>query len=285
MAILFIVNPKLKTHRKDALRQEIEKYFTDENYCFFDDYVRNFPREESKKYNHFVAVGGDGTVYQTINLMMQTKARKFSLIPAGSGNDFARTLGLKGDVEEILKGIKAASPRDMDIGRWNERYFINIASVGLDADVNALNTSEHKEMGSISYSLKLFDAVKNYRFRKISLEDCREEEWTIFTFGNGKYYGGGFPIFKEADPFSGKLLFLGAGKSRLPYVIPFLACLFVGKDQLFQKDMVRKTIDSMEFELLEEANVNLDGENFYERGPVKVEIFPGEIQYIGPLNL
>lgn len=284
MAILFIVNPKLKTHRKDALRQEIEKYFTDKNYCFFDDYARNFPIEELKKYNHFVAVGGDGTVYQTINLMMQTKARKFSLIPAGSGNDFARTLGLRRDVEEILKGIKAASPRAMDIGRWNERYFINIASVGLDADVNALNTSEHKEMGSISYSLKLFDAVKNYRFRKIRLEDCREEEWTIFTFGNGKYYGGGFPIFRGADPFSGKLLFLGAGKSRLSYVIPFLICLFIGKDHIFQKDMVRKTMDSMEFELLEEANINLDGENFYERGPVKVEILPGEIQYIGPLN-
>lgn len=48
--------------------------------------------------------------------------------------------------------------------------------------------------------------------------------------------------------------------------------------------MVRKTINSMEFELLEEANVNLDGENYYERGPVRVEVLPGEIQYIGPLN-
>lgn len=283
MAILFIVNPKLKTGRKEKLRKAIDEIFPEEDYSFFDDYVRNFPIKELEKYHHFVAVGGDGTVYRTVNLMMKTKARRFSLIPAGSGNDFARTLGLKGEPVEILKTVKAAAPRAMDLSRWNDRYFLNIASVGLDADVNALNTSANKEIGSISYSLKLFDAVKNYRFRKIHLEGYREKEWTLFTFGNGGYYGGGFPIFKKADPFSGNLLFLGAGRSRLSYVIPFLICLFIGRDHLFQKDMVRKTISSMEFELLEEANINLDGENFYERGPVRVEILPGEIQYIGPL--
>lgn len=284
MAILFIANPKLNKSRKAKIKTMIEETFSKGEYRFYDDYVENLIEEELKVFDHYVAVGGDGTAYQTVNLMMKTPYRRFSLIPAGSGNDFARTLGLKRDYGEIIKSIKSALPRSMDLCRWNNRYFLNIASVGLDADVNALNTSTDKSIGGISYSFKIFDAVKNYRFRKIQQEYYSEREWTLFTFGNGGYYGGGFPIFKEANPFSGKILFLGAGKSRLPYVIPFLACLFVGKDRLFQKDMYRKTIDSMEFELLEKANINLDGENFYEEGKVRVDILPGEIQYVGPLN-
>lgn len=49
--------------------------------------------------------------------------------------------------------------------------------------------------------------------------------------------------------------------------------------------MVRASAQSMEFTLLEEANVNLDGENFREKGPVVVRILPKELLYMGPMNM
>lgn len=282
MKIIFIFNPQLDRKKKERIGRICDQMLPKENFRLFDEDIRLLTVEELSRYDCFVAVGGDGTIYHTVNAMMKTISRKLAIIPAGSGNDFARSLKLKSEPEAVIKAILSGKSHAMDVVRWNDRYFLNIASVGLDADVNAKNSEALKKIGSISYRLSLIKTVLSYRFRKIHTDHLKETEWTIFTFGNGGYYGGGFPIFKDADPFSGRLLFLGAGKSRLKWIVPFLVCLFLGKGDLFKKDMFRSDIQSMDFEILEEANVNLDGENFLEKGKVHVEILPSVINYVGP---
>lgn len=283
MKTLFILNPRLK----EAKKREVEKAAT--NYWKGDyDFVRgniwDYDAEALADYDHFVAVGGDGTIFAAVNTMMKTSARKLTIVPAGSGNDFARSLGLKGDVINILKSAQVLEPRPMDLGKWNEHYFLNIASVGFDADVNANNNERLKRFGPFSYTLSVIKTLFTYKPRIIKKEGLALREWTLFTIGNGGYYGGGFPIFPKASPFSGELLFLGAGKSRLKHILPFLLCLFMGKDYLWKKDMVRASLRFMDFTLIDEANVNLDGENFREKGPVHVKILPSEILYLGPVN-
>lgn len=283
MKTLFILNPRLK----EAKKREVEKAAT--NYWKGDyDFVRgniwDYDAEALADYDHFVAVGGDGTIFAAVNTMMKTSARKLTIVPAGSGNDFARCLGLKGDSINILKSAQALEPRPMDLGKWNEHYFLNIASVGFDADVNANNNERLKRFGPFSYTLSVIKTLFTYKSRIIKKEGLALREWTLFTIGNGGYYGGGFPIFPKASPFSGELLFLGAGKSRLKHILPFLLCLFMGKDYLWKKDMVRASLRFMDFTLIDEANVNLDGENFREKGPVHVKILPREILYVGPVN-
>lgn len=283
MKTLFILNPRLK----EAKKREVEKAAT--NYWKGDyDFVRgniwDYDAEALADYDHFVAVGGDGTIFAAVNTMMKTWARKLTIVPAGSGNDFARSLGLKGDSVNILKSAQALEPHPMDLGKWNEHYFLNIASVGFDADVNANNNERLKRFGPFSYTLSVIKTLFTYKPRIIKKEGLALREWTLFTIGNGGYYGGGFPIFPKASPFSGELLFLGAGKSRLKHILPFLLCLFMGKDYLWKKDMVRASLRFMDFTLMDEANVNLDGENFREKGPVHVEILPKEILYVGPVN-
>ena len=283
MKTLFILSPRLK----EAKKREVEKAAT--NYWKGDyDFVRgniwDYDAEALADYDHFVAVGGDGTIFAAVNTMMKTWARKLTIVPAGSGNDFARSLGLKSDAINILKSVQAFEPRPMDLGKWNEHYFLNIASVGFDADVNANNNEKLKRFGPFSYTLSVIKTLFTYKPRIIKKEGLALREWTLFTIGNGGYYGGGFPIFPKASPFSGELLFLGAGKSRLKHILPFLLCLFMGKDYLWKKDMVRASLRFMDFTLIDEANVNLDGENFREKGPVHVEILPKEILYVGPVN-
>lgn len=283
MKTLFILNPRLKEAKKREVEEAASRYWKGD-YDFARGNIWDYDAEVLADYDHFVAVGGDGTIFAAVNTMMKTSARKLTIVPAGSGNDFARSLGLKGDAINILKSAQALEPRPMDLGKWNEHYFLNIASVGFDADVNANNNERLKRFGPFSYTLSVIKTLFTYKPRIIKKEGLALREWTLFTIGNGGYYGGGFPIFPEASPFSGELLFLGAGKSRLKFILPFLICLFAGKDRLWKKDMVRASAQSMEFTLLEEANVNLDGENFREKGPVVVRILPKELLYVGPLN-
>ena len=283
MKTLFILNPRLKEAKKREVEEAASRYWKGD-YDFVRGNIWAYDAEALAVYDHFVAVGGDGTIFAAVNTMMKTSARKLTIVPAGSGNDFARSLGLKGDAINILKSAQALEPLPMDLGKWNEHYFLNIASVGFDADVNANNNEKLKRFGPFSYTLSVIKTLFTYKPRIVKKEGLALTRWTLFTIGNGGYYGGGFPIFPEASPFSGELLFLGAGKSRLKFILPFLICLFAGKDRLWKKDMVRRSAQSMEFTLLEEANVNLDGENFREKGPVKVSILPKELLYVGPLN-
>lgn len=284
MKTLFVLSPRLTEGKRREAEAAAERAWK-EDFAMAQGSISDYEAKDLAEYDHFVAVGGDGTIFAVVNAMMKTAARKLTVVPAGSGNDFARSLGLKGDMFTILKEAKKAAPRPMDLAMWNDRYFINIASVGFDADVNANNSDGMKRFGPFSYTLSVVKTLFSYRPVTIKKEGLALTRWTLFTIGNGGYYGGGFPIFPEASPFSGKLLFLGAGKSRLKFILPFLICLFAGKDRLWKKDMVRASIQSMEFTLLEEANVNLDGENFREKGPVKVRILPKELLYMGPLNM
>lgn len=283
MKTLFVLSPRLTRDKRREAEAAAESAWK-EDYAIAQGSISDYEAKDLAEYDHFVAVGGDGTIFAVVNAMMKTAARKLTIVPAGSGNDFARSLGLKGDMFTILKEAKKAAPRPMDLAMWNDRYFINIASVGFDADVNANNSDGMKRFGPFSYTLSVVKTLFTYRPVNIKKEGLALTRWALFTIGNGGYYGGGFPIFPEASPFSGELLFLGAGKSRLKFILPFLICLFAGKDRLWKKDMVRRSAQSMEFTLLEEANVNLDGENFREKGPVKVRILPKELLYVGPLN-
>lgn len=283
MKTLFILNPRLKEAKKREVAEAASRYWKGD-YDFARGNIWDYDADALADYDHFVAVGGDGTIFAAVNTMMKTWARKLTIVPAGSGNDFARSLGLKGDSINILKEAQATEPRPMDLGKWNEHYFINIASVGFDADVNANNNERLKRFGPFSYTLSVIKTLFTYKPRIIKKEGLALREWTLFTVGNGGYYGGGFPIFPKASPFSGELLFLGAGKSRLKHILPFLLCLFMGKDYLWKKDMVRASLRFMDFTLIDEANVNLDGENFREKGPVHVKILPREILYLGPVN-
>lgn len=283
MKTLFILNPRLKEAKKREVAEAASRYWKGD-YDFVRGNIWDYDAEVLAVYDHFVAVGGDGTIFAAVNTMMKTSVRKLTIVPAGSGNDFARSLGLKSDVINILKSAQALEPRPMDLGKWNEHYFLNIASVGFDADVNANNNERLKRFGPFSYTLSVIKTLFTYKPRIIKKEGLALREWTLFTIGNGGYYGGGFPIFPKASPFSGELLFLGAGKSRLKHILPFLICLFMGKDYLWKKDMVRASLRFMDFTLIDEANVNLDGENFREKGPVHVKILPKEILYLGPVN-
>ncbi len=165
------------------------------------------------------AVGGDGTVSELVNGILGSGA-VMGIIPTGSGNDFARTLGIPSNFDEALGCILNGNIRSIDIGVVNDRYFVNVASVGFDARV-AMETNKIKKRvsGPLAYVLGVFKTLAEYKPFDIELEAETEtirKQATLVALANGEYYGGGMKIAPGAVPDDGLLeVYVVDGMSRL----------------------------------------------------------------------
>jgi diacylglycerol kinase (ATP) len=106
--------------------------------------------------NLIVAAGGDGTLNEVVNGIGEQAAQvKIGLIPLGTGNDFARTLGLPNDVDQCIELILAGQTRSIDLVRVSSdrtRYFVNVSAGGFSGLVNEKLTPEMKKTwGPLAY--------------------------------------------------------------------------------------------------------------------------------------
>jgi diacylglycerol kinase (ATP) len=93
-----------------------------------------------------VAVGGDGTIHEVINGLVNTNI-PLGIIPAGSGNDFARGLGIPLKHDKALERILNGNPKIIDIGYVNSTYFCTVTGIGFDGEVaHTTNVSIHKKL-------------------------------------------------------------------------------------------------------------------------------------------
>ncbi len=156
-----------------------------------------------------VVLGGDGIVHEAANGLMRLPGPDrpaLGLIPVGSGNDYARTLGMAGDVERACAQLLAAQPHPADLGVVNGCYFAETLSFGLDAAI-ALDTVERRKRtgrtGTILYAEAGVDQLLHHldaRRCRASFDGGAFEEGSSITFAVqvGPSYGGGFRICPEA---------------------------------------------------------------------------------------
>ena len=134
------------------------------------------------------AIGGDGSVNHILNQLVGTK-NILSYIPIGTGNDFYRA-----NLEDLEDGI-----HDIDIIRINERYFLNVACFGIDADIANDEKFIHNRFipESMRYNAGVIYHFLTYKPRKMKIEcgdQVIEKELTTAVVGNAKYYGGGYYV-------------------------------------------------------------------------------------------
>ncbi len=168
----------------------------------------------SGAYATVIALGGDGVVHEVVNGLMGVPADRrprFGLVPVGSGNDYARTLGMSESVPDAVVQFLEAAEVAVDIGNCNGEYFAETLSFGLDAAI-ALDTVERRkrtgEQGTILYLKSGIDQLLHH----LDTFECTAEldgDRTIavpvhlLTVQIGPTYGGGFRICPEADPTDG----------------------------------------------------------------------------------
>ena len=160
-------------------------------------------------YETVLALGGDGIIHEAANGLMQLPAGErpaFGIVPVGSGNDYARTLGVSTKVDEACAQLLGAEARPVDVGRVNGHWFVETLSFGLDAAI-ALDTMERRvrtgRTGTVLYMESGVDQLLHHlepRRYRASFDggETVEAESVTFAVQIGPYYGGGFKICPDA---------------------------------------------------------------------------------------
>ena len=157
-----------------------------------------------------VAIGGDGTVNEAVNgLMLLPPARRpaFGLVPDGTGNDYARTLGMRsGDLAAAAATLARGSIRPLDIGEVNGRFFANGLGLGFDGAVAEAAAKVRYLKGFPAYLVSVFRVLSTWKNFELTLEvDGRTLDGPAFlaAVSNGRTCGGGFVLTPDAIPDDG----------------------------------------------------------------------------------
>ncbi|MFI0544675.1 diacylglycerol kinase [Streptomyces sp. RP5T] len=154
-----------------------------------------------------IAVGGDGMANLALQAVAGTRT-PFGLVAAGTGNDFARALGLPvrdpAAAGRLIAGaLKEGRVHDIDLGRVGDRWFGTVLASGLDSRVNDRGNRMRWPAGRLKYDLALLVELAAFRPLpyRITLDggEVREVEATLVAVGNGSSYGGGMRICPGAD--------------------------------------------------------------------------------------
>ena len=180
-----------------------------------------------------LAVGGDGTAFETAQGLLGTDTA-LGIIPAGTGNDFIKTLGTPKKPEEALEFVLSHTPLKTDAATINGRMFLNEVGAGFDVSVLDWAAKAKKYCrGLLPY---LYGVIKTlFRFRSIpitlAVDGGGEETRDAFVVGvaNGGIIGGGIPIAPEAKADDGLLDVVLIDKVEKRHLLARLAGLMRGR--------------------------------------------------------
>lgn len=175
-----------------------------------------------------IAIGGDGTAYEVACGLMNTGI-PMGIIPAGTGNDFIKTVSLPKKPMQALDFILTHDPRPVDVGGLNDRLFLNVCGTGFDVTVLDYTLAAKKYCrGLLPYLIGLIRGIAHYKpvHVRFTVDGHTEErEVLICSIANGRYFGGGIAICPEASADDGLLdLVIAEHQPRwkLPFLVPSL---------------------------------------------------------------
>ena len=175
-----------------------------------------------------IAIGGDGTAYEVACGLMNTGV-PMGIIPAGTGNDFIKTVSIPKKPMEALEFILTHDARPVDVGGLNDRLFLNVCGTGFDVTVLDYTLAAKKYCrGLLPYLVGLIRGIAHYKpvYVRFTVDGHTEErEVLICSIANGRYFGGGIAICPEATADDGLLdLVIAEHQPRwkLPFLVPSL---------------------------------------------------------------
>jgi diacylglycerol kinase (ATP) len=157
-------------------------------------------------------VGGDGTCSKVATAIIESRAKcALAVIPAGTGNDFAKTLGVIGySPAQLVALIRRGVSSRIDVGIADGRYFINTCGFGFDASVLEATKSVRFLKGDALYIYSALAQLISYRGIDLELDGARraeEHKLLMAVASNGRSLGGAFRIAPTASATDGKLDF------------------------------------------------------------------------------
>lgn len=248
-----------------------------------------------KKFHVILAAGGDGTVNQVLNGMLHGREEKSDLpilgvIPLGTGNDFARTLKLTTDVQQLINRLTRMAPNILDVGKIehqqdgksNLSYFINVADAGMGPEVvNKLMDSSRPFGSAVAYYAAIISTFFSYKPMRVKI---KTETWTwenqlrTVAVGNGKFYGHGLCIAPDATPDDGVFSTFVCGDVSVLEFIRYSGTLKNSK-MIVHPKVSYSSATQLELTAAEPCRIEADGEllGFL---PATISILPSRIRFL-----
>lgn len=157
----------------------------------------------------FVVLGGDGTCSGVANAILKSGVDcLLTVLPSGTGNDFAKTLGVENSTpEEVASLMKVGLVRRMDVGWADNHYFLNSCGFGFDASVLEASNRVRFLKGDAVYIYSALRQLFTYRGVEVSanVAGVKRGQMLMITVSNGRWLGGAFKIAPQASVVDGKL--------------------------------------------------------------------------------
>lgn len=216
-----------------------------------------------------VVAGGDGSVHEAVNgIMNSDNHAALGVIPTGTGNDFAKACDIPLNWEHASKLLAdriaaAETPRKVDVGRFNDRYFANSAGVGFDAKVTRVAQSIRLPIGDLVYLLAifrtLFDGIATPKLRISSSDYAWEGPLTLAAICNGPWVGSMFHIAPMAKNSDGKMELLVVKPVTRRRILSLLPKLMDG-EHMQETEVIHRPVTALQIKAELPIPSHLDGE-------------------------
>ncbi|HSJ30435.1 MAG TPA: YegS/Rv2252/BmrU family lipid kinase [Longimicrobiales bacterium] len=230
-SIAVVVRPPGDEARLEALRAAVEAvrsagHRVGVRLTFEGGDARRFARSAARAgWDVVVAAGGDGTVNEVVNGLARVHGRTLmGVVPMGTANDFASSLGVPEDLEAALRLAAEGPARAVDVARVNRRCFINVSTGGFGADTSQeASRALKKHLGGFAYVLRGVENMMKFEVHSGRFsaggEVVHDGEFMFFAVGNARQTGGGTPLTPLAEVGDGRLdIMLVHGISRLQFM-------------------------------------------------------------------
>ncbi|HET7559371.1 MAG TPA: diacylglycerol kinase family protein, partial [Limnochordia bacterium] len=250
-------------------------------------------------YDRIIAIGGDGTLQETIDGLLRAAATAQAAgptqmtpapagpvgwIPAGTGNDFARSTGIPTDPLQALTLALDGEPHPIDVGQINGTYFLNVAGAGFDAKVAARVNRMRLRLGGLpTYLLAVLCELWLQKNAPLVVRwDGRSKRINSFLIavGNAQYYGGGIRMCPGAQLDDGLLdVCIGGDFGRLE-ALRALTRTFSGRHVALPKVEVLKA-KTLRIDGPPDLPIHADGQTLGTL-PAEIRVCPGALGFIAP---
>ena len=239
-------------------------------------HARDIAAVEGAKFDVVVAVGGDGTLNEVAaGLMTLSSPPPLGYFPQGSTNDFAASLKISGDPEEAVQAVLRAQPRQLDVGMWNERSFVYVASFGaFTRSSYSAPQSVKNALGHLAYILegvKDLDTLRPYRIRLTADGEVLDGEYLFGAVCNSTSIGGLMKLDSERVVLDdGKFEMLLIPNPKTPGDLQKLVMALL--EQKYDREgLVFRHVSSIHLQTEEDLPWSLDGEYAPSQPEVTVE--------------
>ena len=248
--------------------------------------------------DYMIAVGGDGTLHEVINGMLQCNIPAnyypvLGLLPYGSANDFARTTGISKSIENLFALIKSKSTQKLDLGKiilqqtQETRYFINITGVGLGAEVAQNLERSSSVLGpGFNYYKHIIKGFLSYVKKEVS---CTSNTWQWqgkllqMAVANGRYFGNAICIAPDAKLTDGQFQLAIFGDLSLWDYLKNFGNLRKGV-RINHPQVSYHTTNEVLLESNDACGIEADGE-YVGLAPATISVLPKAIRFLMPLDV